>query len=104
MIATLFSQLQKKQCTMRAIQPLEGSTQEQAALFKQYDVEVIGVPHKFYDSIVSCSVSETCTMIISRQYRQAMIIENREIARMYRQVFNMVWQFAQMMQFPHITE
>lgn len=58
---------------------------------KQYNFDVKTLPLSEYDSSISIEIYKDCTQIFSHRYLQAITIDNPDIAKTMKQIFEIVW-------------
>lgn len=58
---------------------------------KKYNVDFVTLPISKYDSNISISIYKTKTQIFSHRYLQAVVIDNPDIAKIMKQIFELVW-------------
>jgi len=83
--------LGKKNIKLRGITPLDESTTEPVKMINDLGHEVRTVPYQTYSSNVSIDIGDTFTRIVMMQDAKAVIIENEDVAKTLREVFEMVW-------------
>ncbi len=57
-------------------------------------MEIKGLPERVYSSNVSIEVYHDKTQVVSHRYKQAILIENPDVANVLRQIFEIVWKSA----------
>lgn len=60
-------------------------------LIQGLHVEAQALPEEIYSSNISIEVYDNFTQIISHRYIQGILIENPDIAKVMKQIFNLVW-------------
>lgn len=58
---------------------------------KNLNIDLIGLPKEIYDSNVSFEIFDKFVQIISYGYLQGTLIENRDVANSFRQIFEIIW-------------
>lgn len=84
-------ELRKKEITIRGIVPDHPSLAKWRNRDKDYGHSIKVVPYDRYSAINSIDVGDTFVRVISFRDLQAVIIENPDVARTVRQIFEMVW-------------
>lgn len=59
---------------------------------KKHDIDLKKLPISKYDSNISIEVYKNKTQIFSHRYLQAVVIDNPDIAKTMKQIFNLVWE------------
>jgi len=59
---------------------------------KRYNVVAKALPKDKYDSNISIEVFKNYTQIFSHRHLQAVVIDNPDVARVMKQIFNLVWE------------
>lgn len=85
-------ELLKKGITIRGIVPNHPSLVEWRARDSTYGHTMKIVPYDQYSAVNSIEVGDTFVRIIGFRNLQAVIIENPDVARTVRQIFEMVWR------------
>ena len=86
--------LQKKEITFRAFVPKSFHSKVDNSGFNPRYFNLKFLPDKDYDSNVSINVYKNKTLITSPRYMQGVLIENPDIAKTLKQIFNIVWKQA----------
>ncbi len=84
-------ELQKKGITIRGIVPDHPSLTEWRKRDSEYGHSMKIVPYEQYSAVNSIEVGDTFVRILAFRDLQAIIIENPDVARTVRQIFEMVW-------------
>lgn len=58
---------------------------------EKFDLEIKVLSEKDYSSNISVEIYDNFTQIISHRYVQGILIENRDIANVMKQIFSLVW-------------
>ena len=59
---------------------------------KRYNLRAKALPKGKYDSNISIEVYKNFTQIFSHRHLQAVVIDNPDVARVMKQIFNLVWE------------
>ncbi len=59
---------------------------------KKNNITLKTLPQKKYNSNVSIEIVRNCTFITSHKHLQGVVIDNPDVARVMRQIFNLVWE------------
>lgn len=59
---------------------------------KKYYVKLKALPEKIYNSNISLEIYKNFTQIISHRHLQGILIDNPDIARVLKQIFELVWE------------
>lgn len=58
---------------------------------RKFNLEMKVLPEKDYSSNISIEIYDNFTQIISHRYVQGILIENRDVANVMKQIFHLVW-------------
>ena len=77
----------------KAITTLHKSIQKylEAETMEKFGLEMKALSEKEYSSNISIEVYDNFTQIISHRYVQGILIENKDIADVMKQIFSLVW-------------
>ena len=81
----------KKNITVRGITPKDASTQKWIKNQSKYLLALKALPLEKYDSDVSIEVYENFTQIVSSKYLQGILIENPDVSKAVKQIFELAW-------------
>ena len=84
-------ELLKKKITIRGVVPDHPSLSEWRNRDNRYEHIMKIVPYESYSAVNSIEVGDTFVRILAFRELQAVIIENPDVARTVRQIFEMVW-------------
>ncbi|MDP3956786.1 MAG: helix-turn-helix domain-containing protein [bacterium] len=76
---------------LRGIAPKHVSLEEFRATDKEYGREMRTVPQAMYDANISIDMGKEFVRLLDFKNLQGVIIENQDIARTMKQIFEMVW-------------
>lgn len=82
----------KKNIKVRGITPKDTSTQKWIKNQTRYLLDLKALPLEKYDSDVSIEVYENFTQIVSSKYLQGILIENPDVAKAIKQIFELAWE------------
>ena len=77
---------------VRGIAPEHESLKEFRAMDKEFGNEIRVVPQAIYNSNISIDMGKEFVRLLDFKNLQGVIIENRDIARTMKQIFEMVWK------------
>lgn len=91
------NELSENRIKRKAITTLHKSTQKYLEIetMNNLGLEIKALSGKEYSSNISIEVYENCTQIISHRYVQGILIENRDIANVMKQIFSLVWNLTE---------
>ncbi len=82
----------KRKIRSRGITPKDLSTKKWVENPQKYLLTLFVLPLEKYSSDVSIEVYDDLTYIISSKYLQGIVIDNPDVAKAIRQIFEMVWE------------
>ena len=87
-------EIRKKNISRRAITTHHATVKHylKKEIQKKYSVNLKAFPEKKYNSNVSIEVYKNFTQIISHRYIQGILIDNPDIAKVMKQIFELVWE------------
>lgn len=83
--------LRRHSVTVRGIAPKHSSLREVRKYDAVYGRTIREVPYEQYSASISMDAGDTFVRIVAYRDLQAVIIENPEVCRTFRQIFEMVW-------------
>ncbi len=85
----------EKNIKVRGITTQDSTTDKYLKNQKEYLIDLKGLPAEKYNSNVSLEIYGKFVQIISSRYLQSVLIENKDIADVLRQIFNLMWEFLE---------
>lgn len=97
-LSTLFDEVNERFCKLKIGR--KALTVDDKSLAKYFDKEFVKkhnvdfktIPISKYDSNISIEVFKSKTQIFSHRYLQAIVVDNPDIAKTMKQIFNLVWE------------
>jgi sugar-specific transcriptional regulator TrmB len=82
----------KRKISAKAITPKEGFSDKWTKNQKKYLLKIKFLENKFYDSDISIDIYDRFVQIVSYRYLQGILIDNPDIVKAMKQIFELVWR------------